>query len=144
MISSSASTPHARVKTSPWAASMRYEADIRARLAHGRGHHRPGSRNLITSSRTRRGQTAPLQQRSDLRLASPEFFVEDHGVVGAAGRENVFAELVGGRLIEQSRFLERLEGVRVHHFGPYVAVVARRITARENVAEVGAAIAGRD
>jgi len=84
------------------------------------------------------------EQRLEPRLASPEFDEQFHRGAAAALREDGVAKAPGDVGIGQPFFLERAEGVGRQHFGPLVAVVARRIAAREDVRKaVRKAVPGR-
>src|SRR5262245_27866404 len=76
-----------------------------------------------------------LQQRSDIRPAPAEFHERIERIATTAAREDGFQEAARGGVIEHSGLLECGEGISSEHFRPLVTVVARSITAREDVPE---------
>jgi len=86
-------------------------------------------------------QTATLQQGFDLGIGAPEPAVKRHRIFTSSPGEDVFPEGTCSGLIEQALLPKCLEGVGIKHFGPDIAVVAGRVTAGEDVAEVRAAVA---
>src|SRR4051812_35205432 len=65
-------------------------------------------------------------------------------MAGAALGQDILAEAAGDILIEEPFFFEILESVGVEDFGPFIAVIARRITAGEDMAEAAARIGAGD
>ena len=61
--------------------------------------------------------------------------VECHRVFAAAFGEDVLAERAGDVAVEDALLLEEGEGVGFEYLGPFVAIVACRITAAEDVGE---------
>src|SRR3954471_14615780 len=73
-------------------------------------------------------QTTATQQGIGLRLPAPEGDIGVLGIARAARRVDVVMQAFGYRRIEDvTRFLKGAERIGVHHLGPHVAIVARRI-----------------
>src|SRR5690554_7003421 len=83
-------------------------------------------------------QTTLLQERLNTGLASTERLIHLHTVAGSAFFKNFAAELACRFGIKQIAGLHKsLKSIGIQNTGPNVAVVAGRITAGENVLEVG-------
>mmetsp|Transcript_22989 Transcript_22989/g.38801 ORF Transcript_22989/g.38801 Transcript_22989/m.38801 type:complete len:282 (+) Transcript_22989:1502-2347(+) len=75
------------------------------------------------------GQPAPLEQGLDPRQSAPERHIKISGIGAAAGAEDVGLQRFGFCGVERPAcFLKGGKGVGVHHLGPHVAVIARRIS----------------
>lgn len=81
-------------------------------------------------------------------LTSEKILKEVHGEAAAAFRENGFAEVVGGGTVEESVFLKNAEDIGFENFGPFVGIIAGRVSAGEDVleggGEGGAGLAGEE
>ena len=77
-----------------------------------------------------------MQQRIHARFAATEGDKARHAGAAAAGREDFVAEAGTGRRVEDTFFFKSREAVRREDFRPFVAVIARRIAAREDMAEL--------
>ena len=79
------------------------------------------------------------EQRGHLGLSAPKCLEDLHGRLAASECQHGFPKAPPGFdhgcRIFQSRFFESPKGVRGEHFGPLVAVVARRVPSTENMAE---------
>src|SRR5258705_12591092 len=82
------------------------------------------------------GHSIMPQERVDLRLAAAEGDERLERGAAAAGGEHLAAELRADLGGEDARLLERAGGVRREHLGPLVAVIARRVAAREDGREL--------
>ena len=82
-------------------------------------------------------QSAVPQERIGVWFATAEIPEDIHRMSAAALRQNCVAEPTArgsdGLFIIQARFFERPKGIRTQHFCPFVAVIASRISACEDV-----------
>ena len=77
------------------------------------------------------------QEGIDCRILAAEALVKDGGVLCAAALEDVGAEGVGRRTVEDAVLFEFGESVGVKHLGPFVGVVSGGVSPGEDVAELG-------
>ena len=85
-------------------------------------------------------QTELGEERLDARLAPAESDVCSHRILRTRPLEDVHSEGLGGAWIEDTLFRERLEGIRLQHIRPDIAVVPGGVAAprSEDVQEVRA------
>jgi hypothetical protein len=93
--------------------------------------------------RRRLVETAPLQERPDVRIGAGEVAEHDQRVLAAAAREDGLAETVAVGADQAAVLLEPLDAVGIEHLGPDVRVIARGVAAFEDVSEIGATVAWR-
>ena len=75
------------------------------------------------------------QQGVDGWLAAAEIDEQFHGFAGTALFQDAAEELLPVSRSKMPRLLEVGEGVGGQHFRPFVAVIARRVTAGEDMGE---------
>ena len=80
-------------------------------------------------------QARPSEQSSDIRFLAPEPLIKFHRMFCSTLLKNMLTELLRDVAVENPRGLEKFESVRIENFGPFVRVVASRLTAGENVGE---------
>ncbi len=91
-----------------------------------------------------RADTIVPEQGIDGRFTPTKGDVEFHGIAGATLFQDMLAEGAASRGIEDALFLEQGKGIGGQDLGPFVAVVARRVTAGKDVGKaMGEAVEGR-
>lgn len=75
------------------------------------------------------------QQGVNRRLTATEVLEQFHWGQRATARQNGLTERLAGLRVEHAFFFKARERIGRQHFSPLVAVVTRRVTARENVRE---------
>src|SRR5262249_23333711 len=88
-------------------------------------------------------QAAPHKQWANLGVLAREIAEQFERLTAATSRKQCPAKAVTVLAREATMRFKPLHGIGIQHFAPKIRVVATRITAGENVREIGAAITRR-
>src|SRR5881398_3181141 len=91
-----------------------------------------------------RFQSAPLQQRLEVRIAPHKILEQTQRIGRTTATEQCLPEAIAILALQSSVFLNPFHTVGIEHFTPDVRVISGGIASGKGVREIGAAITRRD
>src|SRR5437773_12392318 len=85
-------------------------------------------------------QSAPFQQRLDVRIASDKIFEQTQRISRTTATEQRLSEAIAIFALQPSMFFDPFHAIGIEHFAPDVRVISRGISSGKRVREIWAAI----